>query len=364
MAQFTSGSEHSLGMDIMRRINEGELKKAPSEYIEAVKAKIILNCEELIMQGARVRPLMSDGKQVGWCRGVHVSERQMLKHWIKDPNDYILNVLLLGTSYTTLEIEEMSAFEVRSLTEVVQQMTAYDASLMPYLQAYSTSAASENLWFSKGAELAAWENRIIDMPDGKKIRLMLPSEHARIWVSLCSYRNQAKKRLEQDFNALFIVRPWAGRSADPIQAELNRVARTLDTNAQEPWEQVVRPVRPDINKNDGWGHPGDSLEDLQRELKGMMSGDKHEQLMDKWQKQMEQEAEDERKARDEKRKLKGTDEAGVVQQRTVILTEKEIRERQKAMQSGKAYQPKGVVRREDTEVEPTDRQLDKVRRYK
>src|ERR1700674_4611088 len=119
-------------MDIMRRINEGTLRKAPAKDIEAVKAKIVENAHEIIEQGARIRPLMVDDVQVGWCRGIHTSERTLLKHWIKEPNDYIVNVLMLGTTFSKEEIEAMSGYEIRSLTEVVQQMSAYDNSIVPY----------------------------------------------------------------------------------------------------------------------------------------------------------------------------------------------------------------------------------------
>ena len=361
---FTKGSSNSLGMDIMRRINAGEIKQAPIKQVEAVKMKIIENCEELIRQGARVRPLMSNGKQVGWCRGVHFSERHMLKRWVKDPNDYILNILLLGTTFSKEEIEEMSGFEVKSLTEVIQQMTLYDNSLIPYLPAYSTSYQSENLWFSQGEQLASWENREIKMPDGKVMRVMLPSDHARSWVSLCSYRNQAKKRLEDNYNALFIVRPWAGKSADPIQAELNRAAKGLEVDAMEPWQNIVRRSK-EVDLNDGWAHPGDSVEELRRELKGMMEGDRHERVMEAWQKQMQAEAEAKAKAREAERKRKGTDRIGIVSEKIEVLTIADVKAREKALREGRLPQSKpGAIKRENTEVEPSSRQLDKARKYR
>jgi hypothetical protein len=359
---FTKGSGNSLGMDIMRRINEGGIKKAPVKYIEAVRSKVVDNCGELIEQGARVRPLLADGKQVGWIRGVHAAERSILKHWISDPNDYIESILLLGTTFSKEEVAAMSGLEVRSLTNVVQQMSIYDSSLSAYLPAYSTTYQSENLWYSKGEQLVSWENRAIEMPDGKSMRIMLPSDIARAWASLCTYREQAKKRLEDDYNALFIVRPWAGKHADPIQSDLNRVARGLEVNATGPWEQVVRPERT-ADVNDGWGHPGDSLEELQRELKGMMEGDKHERVMEAWQKQMEAESEEKRKKVEESRKRRGVDRAGVTEGKVEVLTEQQARARQKALREGKPLHG-AVQRREDTELEPTDRQFDKARKYR
>lgn len=361
--KLTSGSRNSVGMDIMRKINEGEIKKAPVPYIENIKEKIISNCEEIIEQGARIRPLMVDGQQVGWCRGVHSSERALLKRWVKDPNDYIMHMLMLGTSFSKEEVEDMDAVEIRGLTEVVQQMSMYDSSLVPYLNAFASTAISETLWDSRGESLASWEHREVQMPDSKIMRVMCPPVHARFWVSLCTHRDTAKKRLEANYNSLFIVRPWAGRSADPIQGELDRVARSLETNSMEPWEQVVRPVN-NVDKNDGWAHPGDSLEDLQRELKGMMEGDKHERLMDAWSSQMKAEAEAAQKKLEEERKKRGTDKAGIVRETIEVLTDKQVRERQAAMKAGRLPQPAGVVRRENHEQDATDRQLDKVRRYR
>jgi hypothetical protein len=360
--RYTQGREASLGMDIMRRINDGEVRVAPVPFIEAIKEKVVRNCEEIVEQGARIRPLMSGDKQVGWCRGVHYSERQLLKQWIKDPNDYILRVLVLGTSFSEGEVEAMDAGEIRMLTEVVQQMSSYDGSLVPYLSAFSSTATSEILWNSKGEALAAWENREVRMPDGKVIRIMRPPAHARFWVSLCTSRDAAKKRLEGNYQSLFIVRPWAGKSADSIQRELDRVARSLEVNSMEPWQQVVRPAAGSVDKTDGWGHPGDSLEDLQRELKGMMEGDKHEKVMEAWAKQMTAEDEERRKQAQEARKKRGIVDAGVYQGRVVVLTEKEIKERQAALSKGKPPQQK--PRREDYEQSSASRQLEKAKKYR
>jgi hypothetical protein len=34
-----------------------------------------------------------------------------------------------------------------------------------------------------------------------------------------------------------------------------------------------------LETNDGWAHAGDSVEDLLRELKGLLNNDRHEQVM-------------------------------------------------------------------------------------
>jgi hypothetical protein len=362
--KVTQGSSASMGMDIMRRISDGEVKKAPIEYVEQVKRQITDNCEELIEVGARVRPLIVRGKQVGWVRGIHPQERRMFKRWIQEPNDFVLNVLLLATTFTKEEIESMSSDEVKSLTTVVHQMTDYDMSLYPYLSAYVTTQSSENLWYGKGESLTSYENKMITLPDGKQMKIMAPPDHSRVWASLCQYREQSKTRLQQDWQALFIVRPWAGKQADPIANELKGVARTLETDSMEPWERVVRYEQP-VNKNDGWGHPGDTLEDLQRELKGMIEGDKHEKLMEAWSKQMIAEAEEKRKKIEDARKLRGTQGAGLVESAMTVVTEAEVRARQKALREGKsADNLRGAVpRREEHENSGTTSRIDKILKY-
>lgn len=85
---------------------------------------------------------------------------------------------------------------------------------------------------------------------------------------------------------------------------------------------------------------GDSLEDLRRELDVMMKGDKHERLMEAWAKQMIHEAATRQKEIEEARKKRGVTEAGVYQQATIILTEKEIKERQAALAKGRSRSPR------------------------
>jgi hypothetical protein len=256
----------------------------------------------------------------------------------------------------------MGAMEIRSLAEVVQRMSEYDTSLFPYMGAYATTASSESLWYGRGERLTSWENKTITLPDGKKMRILTPPDHARAWAALCSYREQAKRRLEENFNALFVVRPLAGKSADPIANELRGVQRSLETDSIEPWEKVVR-VQSPKNLNDGWGHPGDSLEDLQRELKGMMEGDKHEQLMEAWGRQMTEEAKQKVKDLEELRKKRGSERPGIVSERIQVLTEQQVRERQAALKKGMAPSKTKPGATRDREVNSSNAQLDKFLRY-
>jgi hypothetical protein len=363
--KFTRGRDASVGMDIMRRIQEGELKPAPAKDVEEVKQTITENCEELIDIGARIRPLLADGKQVGWVRGVHFQEKQMLKRWVRDPNDYVALTLQNATSFSREEIEAMQSDEIRSLLDVVKQMSDHDLSLYPYLNAYVTTQSSEVMWYGKGEQLTSFDHKVVTMPDGKKITIMAPPDHARMWATLCSYREQAKRRLEDNTNALFIVRPWAGKHADPIAKELTAVARQLETGSNYMWEQVVRvQSKPNVDVNDGWGHPGDSFEELKREMDGMMKGDKHERLMEAWSKQMIHEAKERQREIEEARKKRGVTEAGIYQRDTVVLTEKEVRERQAALARGQKPKPTAVKTRSIYEQDATQRQMDKIKKYR
>ena len=351
-------------MDIMRRIADGSLLPAPPpQDVEEIKRNITENCEEIIEIGARIRPLLVEGKQVGWVRGVSPQERRALKRWVRDPNDYVALILKCATSFTTEEIETLQGDELRALVEVVRQMSEYDLSLYPYLNAYVTTQSSETLWYGRGEKLSSWENKVITMPDGKKITIMVPPDHARSWAILCAYREQAKKRLDDNNNALFIVRPWAGKHADPIAAELKGIARQLQTNSDYVWEQVVT-VQRKVDVNDGWGHPGDSVEELRRELKGMMEGDKHEQVMEAWAKQMAAEDEEKRKKLEESRKKRGIEGAGVYQGSITVLSDREIKERQAALAKGERPAAKAATTRSQHEISATARQLDKIKKYR
>ena len=366
MTKFTRGSNNSAGMDIMRRISDGSLlPAAPPKDVEEIKKEITENCEELIEVGARIRPLLVEGQQVGWVRGVSLQEQRMLKRWVRDPNDYVALSLKWATSFSAEEIEALQTEELRSLVNVVREMSERDFSLFPYLNAYATTQSSETLWYGRREALTSYENKVVVMPDGKTITIIAPPDHCRMWALLCSYREQAKKRLEDNTQALFIVRPWAGKHADPIANELKGIARQLETGSNYLWEQIVT-VQRKVDVNDGWAHPGDSLEDLQRELKGMMEGDKHERLMEAWANQMIHEAEEKQKQVEAARKARGTTEAGVYQGTITVLTDKEIRERQAALAKGQVPKPTEVraKSRSTYEADPTKRQLDKIKKYR
>jgi hypothetical protein len=351
------------GKELLARVQSGQYKPAPTEYIAAVRQKVSENCEELLEMGARIRPLMNGNKQVGWVRGVHGSERKQLKRWIKDPDDFILNMILLGTSYKPEEIANMSSTEVYELIEIIRKMTEYDISLTPYISAFTTTQVSENLWFSKGVKITNYENRMVTMPDGKVVRIQAPPDQVRLWASLCTYREQAKKRLDENWNALLIIRPQTGKAAEPVATDLKRIARALETDSIDPWSRIVK--NEDKKLDDGWAHGGgSSVEELKREMDAMIKGDKHEKVMDAWEKQMAIEEEERLKKLDEIRKQRNTTgRAGVVDERVEYFTEAEMRERQAALKAGKLPPVKERVKeRERRETFETN--VSKLRKYR
>jgi hypothetical protein len=333
----------SVGVEIVKRLNDGSLKQtAPPDHLYRVRRYITEACEELISIGARIRPLLVNGEQVGWIRGVHESEKKALKRWIRNPNDFIFHTLALGTSLSADEINHLSQLEATNIVGVLKQMGDYDASLYPYLSAFTSTQVSENLWYSKGSSLASFEEKIVAMPDGKVMKIKTPPDHARLWVAFCNYREQTKIRLDATFNALIMVRPLAGKSADPMQAEFRAATKALEVGSLEPWQRIVQ-VNKVVDVNDGWGHVGDSEQELIREMNGMLSGDKHEQLMDEWRRQIGERLDREKEEIRKKKSSFTERDLGVVKEKFQVLSEAEMKERQRNLKIGKYP---GAVRRQ------------------
>ena len=351
------------GKEMLERIQSGQYTPAPTEHLSAVRKQVSENIEELLEMGARIRPLMNGDKQVGWVRGVHPAERKQLKRWIKNPDDFILNMILLGTSFSAEDVEAMSSVEVYELIEIIRKMTDYDMSLSPYISAFSCTQMSETLWFSKGVKLTNYENRTVTMPDGRRIQISNPPDQVRTWASLCTYREQAKKRLDENWNAVLIIRPQVGKGAEPVVADLKRIARSLETDSMDPWARIVK--NEDKKADDGWAHGGgSSMEELMREMNAMIKGDKHERVMDAWGLQMEAEEEKRLKKIDEVRKERNTTgRAGVVDERVEYFTEAEMRERQAALKAGKVPPIKERIKERERR-ETVETNVSKLRRYR
>lgn len=336
MPKFTEGTE------LMNQIFSGGMQKTTPEVIRVVRLHVSEACEELLDIGARIRPLMVGDTRVGWVRGLHVTERKLLSRWYTG-TEFIENTLLLATSLTREELNHCTGREVFQLAKLVKEMTEFDLSLAPYISAFSTTSTSEYLWYGKGLALTSFENKVIEMPDGTKVKILSPSHHAKLWATLCSYRESNKTKIEGMMNAAMIVRPWAGKNVDPFVSELRVASRNLLPDAIEPWEAVVS-VRTPMDVDDGWGHPDDTKEGLIRELHGMLSHDKHEQVMDAFMRQQIAAAEAERERIEKLQKKRGG--PGVSQKEgVVVLTPAEVRKREAALKKG------GPVR--ETEISPT-----------
>jgi hypothetical protein len=331
------------GVEIMKQLNEGRLEVAPTEYLREVRTKISEACEELLDMGARIRPLMVSGVQAGWVRGLHVSERKMLDRWILSKLDLAAHIILLATTLTKEEIDGLNGFEIRSILGLINQMSSRDVSLFPYIGAFVTTIASETLWHGKGIRLSSFENRLITLPDGKTMKIVAPPDHSRIWAALCASREHAKRRLDDNFNALLIIRPWAGKNADPLGAELKGFARALEADSLEPWQTVIK-YKKEVDVNDGWAHPGETVDDLKREMHAFIEGkDKHEQVMAQLERQMLDEASSRRHKMEEIIQRKGG--PGVFEELPVIRTDAEVREAERLLKKGRIV-PKPADREE------------------
>jgi|SRR5271157_627440 len=339
------------GTSLMNQIYSGGIQRATPEVVRTTRTHISEACEELLDLGARIRPLMVGETRVGWVRGLHVTERKILARWYNDM-EFIENALLLATSLTRDDLNAFTAREMYQLATLVKQMTDFDLSLAPYVTAFSTTSTSEFLWYGKGLALTSFENKVIEMPDGSRIKIMSPSHHAKLWATLCSYRVHNKEKVENMMNAAMIVRPTAGKSIDPFVAELKTSMRTLLPDAIEPWETVVSTRESSVD--DGWGHPDDTKEGLLRELKGMLAHDKHEQVMDAFMQQQVKAAEAEQERIERLTKKHGGE--GVVQKEgsVVVLTQAQVRAREKALKKGVSIR--------DTEISPSA--ADRIKHYK
>jgi hypothetical protein len=152
------------GVELMQRLNGGSLEQAPSAYLQQTREAVSVAVEELLEVGARIRPLLVGDQRIGWIRGVHPSERKALKRWIFDEIELIEHLLLLGTTLALKDIRSLSMVEMRSLSRVIRAMTDSDLRLYPYISAFVTTNLSEQLWYSKGTEVTAFQERIIPLP--------------------------------------------------------------------------------------------------------------------------------------------------------------------------------------------------------
>jgi len=346
------------GVEIMRRINAGELKKLPSDYIHKVRTDVTDALEELLDFGARIRPLILEGKRIGWCRGIHLSERKVLQRWSMDLTEFAENVIKLGTSLSSEYIEGLSGAEMQGLIRLLKEMSDYDISLFPFLYAFSTTTPSYRLWCSRGQQISGFENRVVPLPDGKEMKILVPSDHARFWSTLCVQHDKSVSRVEASMNAALIIRPWVGKNAEGLNTELKNNARALMFDNPEPWSNVVR-LEKTVDFDDGWAHADDSLEGLQRELVGMMSNDRHERLIAAFEEQ--QKAQSTALLEEAQKRVEARGGPGIISEKVEILTDKEVEERGKRLKKGKPrITPRDKRDQGDDPADPRER----IKKYK
>lgn len=270
------------GTLLMDKINSGELDSARLESVEALRQIINPFFEEILEVGARIRPLKRNNIQIGWVRGLSLSERKLLANWYSSDVERLIQGFKLATTLSDKDIKNLSGYEFRSLTKLVSEISDSDMSYYPFTSVYSTTSSSESLWSSFGNSLSSFSNRDYKLPDGGSIKLLTSSIHSRLWATICEYRDKAKVRLDMNYSSALVASAFSGKSARPLVSELNRVAKSLETNSDEPWKKLSQSVKRAKEINDGWGHSheDDSEEGLLREGRGMVEFDKHEQFME------------------------------------------------------------------------------------
>ncbi len=350
-------SKITRGAELAMRLGEGVVRHAPKEHVQEVRNQVSEACEELIRVGARVRPLMIDGKSHGWVRGLHDTERRDLRRWLPQSQDFILRSLLITTTLSEEEIGKLTSLEVSRLVRLVIAMGDRDASLYPYLSAFSTTRESERLWHS-GGTYASFENKTIPMPDGRRVTILCPSDHARLWASLCTYREQAKKRLDESWNAVLIMRPMAGKSVDGLAAELKAATKQMQVGIMDPWENIVVSA-PDKSLDDGWAHLEnmETKEGMLKELYGMLGNDRHEQLMAKFESQQIEAADKRRREIEQMVAKRGG--PGINKETITVMTEAEVNKREQDLRKGRVAP--SLAPREQEGERPG--YADKVRKY-
>jgi len=269
----------SIGNDLMNDISNGSMAIKSSAYAEKVKIKVTDAMVEILMFGARVRPLLLNGKRVGWAKAMSFSEKKQIDTWYSTETERIETTLTHTTSLTQEEIDSLDMVELNSVLRAVLQLNLADLSLFPYISAFVSTQASFNLWSSK----LHLEPKTITLPDGLKLRQLSIPDHTMLWAALSSSRMDTINRLENAQNAGTIARAFVGTGADNYNNAINKALTSLRSDSIDPWMELINfmNVKELQNFNDGYGHShqDSSVEGLMREMKGMSEGDKHEELM-------------------------------------------------------------------------------------
>lgn len=334
------------GTELMNQISTGELKYKQSEIAKEVKERVSQELEELIMHGARVRPLKLNGKRVGWIRPLYYSERKILDRQIEDNEERIALTLRYCTTLTEDQIYDLDIYELNSILNLIHLANLADYSLFPYLSAFVTTQISQNLWTSRHDRM--YDRKDLTLPDGKVLRFMAQSDHIGLWTSLSTIRDQSIRKLEDALNFGVLVKAQVGKGADKYLSDLTRSLSSFQPDQIEPWTEIVdfSRLEQDIHYDDGFGHShqDSTVQGLMREMKGMMDGDRHEQLMDTFydnQIKAAKKKEEEVLKIVEKRRyeMEQMEDSGSM----VILTEAEVRRREKELRTSS---PQALLQRQ------------------
>ena len=321
-----------LGSDLMNQINEGKIAVKSSKFAEEVRNKMVEAMTELITFGARIRPLMLRGHQVGWVKAVPYNEKRQFDIWYSDEESRIERVILSATTLSKEELDDLDNVELNAILKVILSMNLADLSLYPYVSAFVSTNASFRLWASHRSALLT--SKSIIMPDGKGFKQLSSPDIIQLWASLCQIRENTIQRLENAQNAGTIARAFVGKGADNYNNAITKALNTLRTDAIEPWMEIINflSVKTDVDLEDGFGHShqDNSTEGLMRELKGMNEGDKHEQLMEAFHKsQLKIEDDKRRKAEDIIRRRREILESEEQMEMLVVRTEAEVKQRER-----------------------------------
>ena len=331
-------ANHShLGTQLMDQIASGELKYHQSNIAQEVKGRVTTAMDEIIQLGARIRPLKLNGKRVGWIRPLAYAERKILDQLIEDESERILLTLTHCTSLTEDEVLDLDIHELNSILHRLYNANVADLSLFPYISAYVTTQASQNLWCSRHDLI--YDRKIITLPDGKTLRLLATPDHINLWATLSTIRQNSINRLEESLNFGTLIKAQIGKSAEKYVKELIRSLNMFQVDLLEPWTEVVDYVKLQANKphfEDGFGHAHEdnTIQGLMREMDGMFQGDRHEQLMQTfYDKQLSEAKEKETKIQEiiqQRRKaLDEMEDDGAL----VVVTDAEVRRREREIQS-------------------------------
>lgn len=316
----------TVGTELLQQLMSGELARPTPETVARVRAEVTPALSELLDRGLRARPFTVRGRVAGFVRGLHSGERRQLFSWFTDAQDRIYHLLSLATTLTHTEIESLDGYEAQALLKAVDRMTDADLSLYPYISAYSTTSASEILWYGRGTSVAAWTDREIHLPGGWTFKLIAPPEHARLWAGVAALRERSKKRIDDTYNAAMITRALTGKGADKLYQALKKAQENLQADTDAPWMSIVKVEQKDINFADGWGHThqDDSVEGILREVEGMAKMDKHEQFMAAFYEQQIKAAQAEEEEME--RRFKKAMESSGIEDSASILTHLQIKD--------------------------------------